>query len=302
MIQVKRYDHISMAVPALDPQIDLLERLFGFRLANKFDSDEGYFGANIEIPGRSGLQWELIAPRGEDSYLHRFLAGPTGPGLHHMALQIESAPQAAEVIRADGAEPWGFREPEGDGDDDGRGMVYLHPRSGGRGYLWQMYAGDPWHVAEPYEDDRADTLGIIAVNHLAHATHDRDELAGWYERMFGCRTVYVSPGDGLGAGFRTRVLEAATGQVRFEMIEPAGDASFIAKYLDQRGEGMHHITFEVGDWERALAACRTHDVPTFGERAGVREGARWSEAFIHPKHTGGMLTQFFWQERPGIWI
>jgi len=78
-------------------------------------------------------------------------------------------PQA--VIRAEGLEPWGHR-PEEEGTDDGRGVIYLHPRGGGRGFLWQMYAGDSWYTAQPFEDERSDTLGIIAVNHLAHATRD----------------------------------------------------------------------------------------------------------------------------------
>ncbi len=300
MIRIRRYDHISMAVPELDPQIALMEQLFGFKFAGKFENDEGYFGANLEIPGRSNLGWEILAPRGADSYLHRFLAGPSGPGLHHVALQVESTNQAAEVIRAEGIEPWGHR-PEA-GADDGRGVIYLHPRSGGRGFLWQMYAGDPWHTAEAFEDQRTDTLGIVAVNHLAHATRDLDDLAGWYERVFGARTVWESPGDGQESGFRTRVLAAQGGQLRFEAIAPTRADSFIAKFLDARGETMHHITFEVRDFGQALGACRSHGVPVFGERSGVRDGARWSEAFIHPRHTGGMLVQFFWEERPGTWV
>jgi len=301
MIRIKRYDHISMAVPELEPQVQIMERLFGFRVGSNFENDEGYFGVNLEIPGTSNLGWELLAPRGADSYLHRFLAGPTGPGLHHVALQVESTTQAAAVIRAEGLEPWGHR-PEEEGTDDGRGVIYLHPRGGGRGFLWQMYAGDSWYTAQPFEDERSDTLGIIAVNHLAHATRDRHELGRWYERVFGMRTVWESPGNGEESGFRTRVLEAQGGQLRFEAIEPSRDTSFIAKYLDARGETMHHVTFEVRDFEQAIAACEAQKVPTFGSRSGVRDGARWAEAFIHPKHTGGMLVQFFWQERPGIWV
>lgn len=298
MIRIKRYDHISMAVPELDPQIAILERLFGFRFAGKFENDEGYFGANLDIPGRSGLGWEVLAPRGADSYLHRFLAGPTGPGLHHVALQIESSTQAAEVIRAEGMEPWGYRPSV----DDDRGVLYLHPRSGGRGFLWQMYAGEPWYTAQPFEDERSDTLGIVAVNHLAHATRDRHELAEWYERVFGACTVWQSPEDHEDPGFRTRVVEAQGGQLRFEAIAPSRDDSFIARFLDTRGETMHHVTFEVRDFGQALGACQALKIPVFGERSGVRDGARWSEAFIHPRHTGGMLVQFFWEERPGIWV
>ncbi len=302
MIQIKRYDHISMAVPELEPQVEIMERLFGFRFGSDFENDEGYFGVNLEIPGTSNLGWELLAPRGADSYLHRFLAGPTGAGLHHVALQVESTTQAEAVIRSEGLEPWGHRPEQEDGTDDGRGVIYLHPRGGGRGFLWQMYAGDSWHTATPFEDERSDTLGIIAVNHLAHATRDRQELAGWYERVFGMRTVWESPADAGESDFCTRVLEAQGGQLRFEAIEPSGPKSFIAKYLAARGETMHHVTVEVRDFDQAVAACEARKVPTFGTRSGVRDGARWSEAFIHPKHTGGMLVQFFWQERPGIWV
>ena len=301
MIRIKRYDHISMAVPELDPQIAIMERLFGFRFGGKFENDEGYYGVNMEIPGTSNLGWEILSPRGADSYLHRFLAGPTGPGLHHVALQIESTIQAAEIIEGEGMEPWGHR-PEQAESSDGRGVIYLHPRSGGRGFLWQMYAGESWHTGEPFEDPRSDTLGIIAVNHLAHATRDRHELAEWYERVFGMRTVWQSPDGRDDPGFRTRVLEAQGGQLRFEMIEPSRDDSFIAKFIEARGETMHHVTFEVRDFEQAIAACEGLKVPTFGSRSGVRDGARWSEAFIHPRYTGGLLVQFFWQERPGIWV
>lgn len=297
MIDIVRFDHISIAVAEMDPQIELLERLFGFRFAGKYENDEGFFGANLDIPGTSKLGWEVISPNGPNSYLHRFLER-AGAGLHHITLEVRSIEQATEAMREIGAEPWGVAMEE----DEPRGVAYVHPRSGGQGFLYQMYAGEPWHTTEPFVDERSDTLGIIAVNHVAHAHPSRTELGDWYERLFGLETVFESPGDGHETGFLTRVLETPTRQLRFEVVQPAGEASFVQKFLDRRGPGMHHVTFEVGDWSRALAACASHGVPVFGVREGEREGARWTEAFIHPRHTGGMLVQFFWQERPGIWI
>jgi 4-hydroxyphenylpyruvate dioxygenase-like putative hemolysin len=296
VIDVVRFDHISIAVPEMDPQIELLERLFGFRFSEKFESDEGFFGANLDVPGRSGLGWEVIAPNGPDSYLHRFLKRP-GAGLHHVTIQVRSADQAVEALRAEGVEPWGLRQD----DDEPREVLYIHPRSGGHGFLFQLYEGEPWHDGVSFEDMGDHTLGIVAVNHLSHAHPSRGDLGDWYERVFGMETVHESPA-GEGAGFVTRVLETPTRQLRFEILEPAGAGSFVQRFLDQRGPSMHHVTFEVGDWARAIAACEHHGVPVFGVRHGETRGVKWSEAFIHPRHTGGMLVQFFWQAEPGVWI
>ncbi|MCH7961183.1 MAG: VOC family protein, partial [Planctomycetes bacterium] len=93
-----------------------------------------------------------------------------------------------------------------------------------------------------------------------------------------------------------------TRQMRWELIEPQGEDSFVARFIEARGPSIHHVTFEVGDWKRAIAACAHHGVPIFGAREGETDGGTWREAFIHPRHTGGFLAQFFWQERPGLWI
>ncbi len=300
MIDILQFDHISMSVPVMGPQVDFLTRVMGFRLLDQNESDEGYFSASFGVPGRSGLGWEVLVPNGPESYLHRFLSGASGPGLHHVALRVRSIHQTAAAIREQGIEPWGYRghdEEESEG-----GVVYVHPRSGGYGFLFQMYAGDPWHEAHAFDDEGEHTLGITAVNHLSHAHPDRGELGDFYERLFGMKTIFTSPGDGSDSGFKTRVLETNTEQLRFEIIEPAAPTSFVQKFLDARGPSMHHVTFEVGDWERAVSACAHHAIPIFGERTGQTDGAAWKEAFIHPKHTGGMLVQFFWQERPGVWI
>ena len=145
--------------------------------------------------------------------------------------------------------------------------------------------------------------GFKALNHLSHGYSSRDELGDWYERLFGMRTIHRSEADGSETGFRTRVLEhEPTRQLRFEMIEPASGASFIQRFLERRGPGMHHVTFEVHDWDRAVSACAHHNIPIFGEQSDSTDGVPWREAFIHPRYTGGVLVQFFWQAEPGAWV
>ena len=65
------------------------------------------------------------------------------------------------------------------------------------------------------------TLGVKALNHLAHAYPTRDELGDWYERLFGMRTIFRSTGDGAGSGFRTRVLDHAARQIRTGQVQLA---------------------------------------------------------------------------------
>ena len=61
------------------------------------------------------------------------------------------------------------------------------------------------------------------------------------------------------------------------------------------------LTLEVEDWDRAIAALDFHGIRTFGERSNVGAESLWHEAFIHPKETGGVLLQIFWQAKPGLW-
>ena len=302
MIDIVRIEHIAVAAPDLDPPIELLEGLFGFRLVQKFASNEGYIGATLDIPGGAGLQWEVLAPSGAGSYLYRFLGSPHGPGLHHLAVRVPDLTAAVEALREDGIAPWGATEDEPIQSD---GTFYIHPRAGGHGFLYQIEAGAPDSMSsfiDPSEDQDPRTLGIIGVNHLSHAHADAEELGDWYERVFGLRTIYRSPGDGLETGFATRVLESWRFPLRFETIQPSTPASYIARFLERRGPGMHHVAFEVGDWLRAVNACALHGIPIFGERYGETDGVLWREAFIHPRYTGGVLIQFFWQGAPGAWI
>lgn len=83
---------------------------------------------------------------------------------------------------------------------------------------------------------------------------------------------------------------------------PRGEDSFIERFWDKNGAAAHHVTFEVADFDKALEACSYHDTPTFGENEGSTDGAAWRDTFIHPKHTGGVLVQLFWEERPGVWV
>jgi len=80
------------------------------------------------------------------------------------------------------------------------------------------------------------------------------------------------------------------GPSRIELLEPIDGSSAVARHLEKRGEGIHHLTLEVRDLDRALAQVRERGLTIVG--GGARDGARGRRvAFLHPKDTGGVLVE-----------
>lgn len=81
------------------------------------------------------------------------------------------------------------------------------------------------------------------------------------------------------------------GQVRIELLEPTSDDSAIARFLERRGPGLHHIAYRVEDLPAALAALKSAGVRLID---GVpRHGAHGTKiVFAHPDSTAGVLTEF----------
>jgi methylmalonyl-CoA/ethylmalonyl-CoA epimerase len=131
-------------------------------------------------------------------------------------------------------------------------------------------------------------LPIKRFDHVSMATPNASERAKFFEDLFGMKVIerYEQPGDGY-TGFELSIPGSTS---TFELLEPAGDDSFVAKFLDQKGSMYHHVTFEVTDIREAARVLREYGIEPFG----YREDAEWArELFIHPRDTGGVLIQLF---------
>lgn len=129
-------------------------------------------------------------------------------------------------------------------------------------------------------------LPITRIDHISFATHSIDESLRWFAAVFGAREVHrASVAE---KGFTFAELEIPNGQIRFELIEPLGEESFVARFLRERGPGFHHITIEVTDVEQSAAVLRGNGIEPFG---GVRGDEGWQETFIHPRDSNGILFQ-----------
>lgn len=80
------------------------------------------------------------------------------------------------------------------------------------------------------------------------------------------------------------------GETKIELLEPLNNESPVAKFLEKKGEGFHHICFEVDDVGRSLEKCKHSGIISIDERP--REGAEGClVAFLHPKSCGGVLIE-----------
>ena len=94
-------------------------------------------------------------------------------------------------------------------------------------------------------------------------------------------------------GFRGVGLKVPGGTGHFEVLEPLGENSYLHRFLKERGPGLHHVTFEVEDIDKAAEAIREYGIEPMG---GVQRSHGWAETYIHPKDSGGVLFQFYEEE------
>jgi catechol 2,3-dioxygenase-like lactoylglutathione lyase family enzyme len=307
-VRIYRIDHVGQVAPDLEQQVELLTGLFGFRPVRSWDNPaEGCRGVRLAVPGSWGHTWEVLAPAGEDSVVQAFLDGQGGrPGLHHVAAEVPDLAAVHAELEGRGIKPTGgvagrWLEASLSPPEHGPGVLFRLRGPGDLGMCGDQGADGAPTPAGPGAAPDAPSLGIVGLDHVCQAFPDRDELARWYADLAGFVQVWRTPDDEH-PDMADLVLNIPGSTICWEVIMPRGEDSFIERFWTRNGAAAHHVTFEVENWERALEACRHHEIPTFGENEGSTDGAAWRDAFIHPKHTGGVLVQLFWEERPGVWV
>lgn len=122
------------------------------------------------------------------------------------------------------------------------------------------------------------------IAHLGVAVRQLDDVLPLYRDVLGLPDVPLDDADG------ARIAGLAAGDSLVELLEPAAADSPIAKFVDRKGPGIHHICFYVDDLDDTLAKAKAAGIIPIDEvpRIGA-EGKRI--AFLHPKSTGGVLIE-----------
>jgi methylmalonyl-CoA/ethylmalonyl-CoA epimerase len=135
-----------------------------------------------------------------------------------------------------------------------------------------------------YGSGRADA--VRGLSHIAIATPDADALATSLVNGLGARRGDEELLDDGGL----RVVFVHLGPVTFELLEPKHPEHTVAKFLTNRGPGLHHVSLDVTGIEGALAACQAAGIESI-DRA-PRPGAHGTQvAFLHPRSLGGVLIE-----------
>jgi methylmalonyl-CoA/ethylmalonyl-CoA epimerase len=122
------------------------------------------------------------------------------------------------------------------------------------------------------------------IAHVGIAVKTLDALIPFYRDVLSLSDAPLDDSDG------ARIAGFVAGDALVELLEPTDAGSPIAKFLEKRGPGIHHICFTVDDLDATLARCRQAGITLIDEtpRLGA-EGKRI--AFLHPKSTGGILIE-----------
>jgi methylmalonyl-CoA epimerase len=128
---------------------------------------------------------------------------------------------------------------------------------------------------------------VEGLAHVGIAVRSLDEAIPRWTRSLGFRHVDTIVLESM--GLRIAFLEA--GGTEIELLEPTRPDSTVAKFLEKRGEGIHHLSFHVRDIEAALARAAAAGLELIDRTP--REGSHGTKiAFVHPRSLGGVLVEF----------
>jgi methylmalonyl-CoA/ethylmalonyl-CoA epimerase len=129
------------------------------------------------------------------------------------------------------------------------------------------------------------------VHHVALVVRSIDTSLRLWRDLLGLplETIMDIPSD------RVRIAFLGVGESKVELVEPTDDTTGVARFLASKGEGFHHVCFEVADLARELTRLATDGVELID--AAPRPGAEGPVAFLHPRSCGGVLVELI--EAPG---
>lgn len=129
-------------------------------------------------------------------------------------------------------------------------------------------------------------MKLSGIEHIGIAVSDLAKSVELYEKVFGLECYNIEEVEDQ----KVKTAFFMLGQTKIELIEPVGKDSPVARFIEKRGEGIHHIAFEVTDLEASLKHAGEQGIRLIDSKP--RKGAEGLDiAFLHPGTTGGVLIE-----------
>jgi methylmalonyl-CoA/ethylmalonyl-CoA epimerase len=133
--------------------------------------------------------------------------------------------------------------------------------------------------------------GLGKVHHVALVVESLEDALGLWQTMLGLELERIMDI----ASDRVRIAFLAVGESKVELVQPTDDTTGVARFLASKGEGFHHVCFEVGNLSETLIRLELDGLELID--TVPRRGAEGPVAFIHPRSCHGVLVELI--EAPG---
>jgi len=131
----------------------------------------------------------------------------------------------------------------------------------------------------------AETCTVNYIDHVGVAVKDIDAALKLFQQVFGTSPAQVE--ELADQGVRATLIQV--GQTQLELLEPLSEESAVGRFIQRRGEGLHHLALNVDDISSKLEVLKTLGVRLVDQEP--REGLSGSIAFVHPSSVFGVLTE-----------
>lgn len=125
------------------------------------------------------------------------------------------------------------------------------------------------------------------IEHIGIAVNNLEEAINYYENVIGVKCYAIEEVKDQ----KVKTAFFKIGETKIELLESTNTEGPVAKFIEKRGEGIHHIAFAVNDVNKSLKEVEDRGIRLIDQTA--RKGAEGlSIGFLHPKSTFGVLTEF----------
>ena len=142
------------------------------------------------------------------------------------------------------------------------------------------------HDGHSHHGHSSESGVFTEIDHVGIAVHDLDAAVAWYEQMFGATVAHRERIES--DGVEEALIKVADSYI--QLLQPYTDTSPLAKFLANKGEGLHHVGYRVADCDQVLESVKGQGARVIDEHP--RTGSRGTTvAFMHPKGALGTLIE-----------